>query len=146
MNNNDELLSDACKFAETMIESADKWDGIAPLWYRWALREAFIAGAQWAGNNTAGAKVARQDLPTTGTVAQIPDDIPSTADSFKEEWQPDSRKQRRNKMNTMQLRNMLNLTIIEIDDVLYKNQLTEQQRGVLGGIRELLAQAVALLV
>ena len=34
------------RHVDTMIPRADAF-GVGPLWYGWALREAFVAGAEW---------------------------------------------------------------------------------------------------
>jgi hypothetical protein len=41
--------SAAYDFVDSMIEEkqVDKYDGIAPMWYGWALREAFLAGVEY---------------------------------------------------------------------------------------------------
>jgi len=35
-------------FRATLIPKADAYDGQAPLWYGWALMDAFLAGAKYA--------------------------------------------------------------------------------------------------
>ncbi len=37
----------AYKFVDTMITKADDYHDNAPLWYGWALREAFLEGIKW---------------------------------------------------------------------------------------------------
>lgn len=37
----------AYDFVEKMVPRADAFNGDAPLWHGWALREAFVAGAAW---------------------------------------------------------------------------------------------------
>ena len=39
----------AYDFVELLVPKADKMDGLSPMWYGWALREAFLAGVQWRG-------------------------------------------------------------------------------------------------
>jgi hypothetical protein len=36
----------AHRFAESMFDKADRYNP-APMWYGWALREAFLAGVKW---------------------------------------------------------------------------------------------------
>ncbi len=43
---NEELL-EAYALVQRLVSHADKMDLSAPMWYGWALREAFLAGIQW---------------------------------------------------------------------------------------------------
>lgn len=45
-----EELQAAMSFVETMVPRADDHDfnGVYPLWYGWALQDAFWAGIDWA--------------------------------------------------------------------------------------------------
>ena len=36
----------AYNFVDKMVERADKMENGCPMWYGWALREAFLAGAE----------------------------------------------------------------------------------------------------
>lgn len=42
----DEMVA-AYRFVDGIKPRADAYDGAAPLWHGWALREAFRAGAAW---------------------------------------------------------------------------------------------------
>jgi hypothetical protein len=46
---------------ETITASADGYHGTAPWWYGWAIREAFIAGAQYADSANAVPPLAVRD-------------------------------------------------------------------------------------
>ena len=43
-----EELKAAADFVNTMVPKADKQNGVFPLWYGWALHDAFWAGIEWA--------------------------------------------------------------------------------------------------
>lgn len=42
----DDVMDAAYAFVDSMKGRANDWHGPAPLWYGWALREAFIAGSR----------------------------------------------------------------------------------------------------
>ena len=45
-----DALDKAYAFVDIMKTRADKWDGAVPMWYGWALREAFLAGIEYITN------------------------------------------------------------------------------------------------
>ena len=42
-----EAMDAAYEYVEHVAKTPDAIRGGAPMWYGWALRDAFIAGAQW---------------------------------------------------------------------------------------------------
>jgi len=42
-----DALDKAYAFVAKMKDRADYWDGAAPMWYGWVLREAFLAGIEY---------------------------------------------------------------------------------------------------
>ena len=47
MNKLSEEVEAAYRFVDRMVEKADDYNGNAPLWHGWALREAFLGGIKW---------------------------------------------------------------------------------------------------
>ena len=45
-----EALDKAYSFVDKKKTRADYWDGAMPMWYGWALREAFLAGIEYITN------------------------------------------------------------------------------------------------
>lgn len=43
----EQIETAAYKHVERMVAKADQFTGGAPLWFGWALRESFQAGANW---------------------------------------------------------------------------------------------------